>query len=226
MEQKFASREYVIPGEIQHVLGLRLWLSEVGVITTSPATVVDEGKRYLDDLDAAGRLEPAGEDDDSEMRASGYGGLGIHENGTVEYRELYVYLKQLRAAAALRQHPIRAKELLKEMESDPSLFFRRLNLSNSEDTLFYDVPILAALLPDQFVSSFLGHHPVGQRTILIALKTRYENGRLDRDLPTERPWLEAVCAKLIAASESMPVMARYRLKNSVGYNLTSSLEVS
>ena len=40
MERKFAARDYIVTGEIQHVFGMRLWLSDIGVLVKSRADVV------------------------------------------------------------------------------------------------------------------------------------------------------------------------------------------
>ena len=155
MERAFAAREFVIIGEILHVLGLRLWLSGIGVLKKTRAEVVEEGKRYIGDLYSDQRLEPASPHDrDSNLIFGGYAGLGIHENETSEYRELFDYLHERRQAAELDRHPTIAKELLKDMAEDPDQFFRRVNLINDESNDFYDIPILAAIDPNCFVIRF------------------------------------------------------------------------
>jgi hypothetical protein len=220
MERQFAAREIDEIGELLHVFGLRLWLSNVGVLARTRTQVVEEGKSYVDDLYAARRLKPESRRDDlRSLRSSGYDGLSIYEHETAEYRELYEYLREKRAAADLDRHPTQAAELLREMQTDPGLFFQRLNLTNSEDNRFYHIPILAALETDAFVMSFLAQHPLSQRTILLAIKTRHEGGHLDREVSTERPWLEEVRAKLIAASGAMSPIAAHRLRMNIKWNL-------
>jgi hypothetical protein len=220
MERKFIARSYILTGEIQHVFGIRLWLSDIGVLIKSRADVVAEGKAYVDDLYAFGKIEPSSEGDDyPDVRAGGYGGLVIHEHATPEYQELYTYLHANRRRAGADRYPDLASKLLVEMQQDPDLFFRRLNVTNSEDNTFYRIPILAALNPDEFVAALLGLHPSSQRTILLALNVRYEHGQLDRDLPSERPWIETVRAKLVEVSASATPIVRYRLTHLIGRNL-------
>jgi len=72
----------------------------------------------------------------SEIRFGGYGGLGIHENETVEYRELFAYLQQKGRQALEASYPEKGILLLNEMKSDPALFFRRVCLTNSEDNIY------------------------------------------------------------------------------------------
>ena len=148
-----------------------------------------EGRAYIDDLYQSGRLEaPSRHDDFSDMHIGGYGGLGIHEISTPEYRDLYTHLMEKRGAAAVDSYPAIAGELLADMVADPELFFRRISLTNDGANEFYNTPILASLDPDRFVSVLIDHHPAPQRTILLALKARYEHGKLDRELKEERSW--------------------------------------
>ena len=82
MEEQFKKREFVIHGEILHVLGLRLFLADQGILKLARADVAAEGKQYIDDLYAAKILQAPSFDDSSEIRFQGWGGLGICEHET------------------------------------------------------------------------------------------------------------------------------------------------
>jgi hypothetical protein len=121
-----------------------------------------------------------------------------------EFREVYDYLHEKRQAAEHDRHPTIAKELLRDMAEDPDRFVRRVNLISGEENDFHDVPILAAIDPNSFVEVLLDHHPARQRALLIALRLRYDHGNLDRELAAERPWVNEVRDRLLAASEGCP----------------------
>ncbi|MEA2944862.1 MAG: hypothetical protein QOI40_192, partial [Alphaproteobacteria bacterium] len=145
----------------------------------------------------------------------GYGGLGIQESGTPAYLELLAYLRRKSRQAAEAAYPEKGLALLKEMASDPPLYFRRLCRTNSKDNLYPDVPILASIDPDLFVSSLLKQHPVHQRIILMAFKSRYGHGGLARELAPERRWLTTVRDKLAKEADALPPIGRYRLLNDI-----------
>ena len=105
------------------------------------------------------------------------------------------------------------------MVADPELFFRRISLTNDGANEFYNTPILASLDPDRFVSALIDHHPAHQRTILLALKARYEHGKLDRELKEERSWATDVRNRLYAEAEGC---ARSRSTESVRTSITRS----
>jgi len=226
MERAFAAREFTVSGEILQVFGLRLWLSSVGTISKTRQETVAEGKRYVDNLYASRRIElPLPNEGFSEFRFSAYGGLGIHENETPEYRELYTYFSEKRQAADIDRRPGIASELLAQMVVDPDLFYRRINLTNGGVNEFYNVPVLASLGADKFVAALLDLHPAQQRTVLNALKSRYDNRMLDRELSEERSWAVEVRNRLHAAVESMSPISIYRMRQNLNYTLDEPLSL-
>ena len=227
MERAYAAREYTITGEVMHVLGLRLWLSEIGAINESREQVVVDGKVYVDDLYARGRLEPLDRHQGYfDMAFDAYDGLVIHEAKSAEYGQLRDYLNKKRRAVEVARRPAIAEELLANMRDDPNLFLRRVCLTNHEDNEFYDIPILASLDPARFVTVFLGLSPRGQRSAMVALKSRYEQGRIDGELLDERPWAIKVRNQILAASEAMSPISKDRLRGLLVHALDGVLGVA
>ncbi len=227
MERTYAAREYTITGEVLHVFGLRLWLSKIGAIPESREQVLADGRAYVDDLYARGVLEPIDPHGGYwDMQFNGYGGLGIHQAESVEYRQLRDYLNEKRRAAEADRRPAIAEELLINLRDDPSFFLRRVCLTNHEDSKFYDIPVLASLDPARFVAVFLGLHPSGQRTAMSALKARYEHGRIDHDLLDERPWALEVRSQIQAASDAKSPISKDRLQGLLAYALDDVLGIA
>lgn len=227
MERAYSAREYAVTGEVLHVFGLRLWLSKIGAIPENREQVLTDCRTYVDDLYARGVLEPIDPHGGHlDMAFDGYGGLGIYEAESVEYRQLRDYLNEKRRAAEADRRPAIAEELLANMRDDPSLFLRRVCLTNHEDNKFYDIPVLASLDPPRFVAVFLGLHPRGQRNAMIALKARYEHGRIDRDLLDERPWAIEIRNQIQAASDAMPPISKDRLRRLLVHALDGVLGIA
>jgi hypothetical protein len=223
MERQFAAREFSVTGEMLHVFGLRLFLSDIGVLNKNRVEVVREGKRYIDDLYARPHASVPLTDEADDVRFGGYGGLAVQENETPEYRELFAYLQQKMKQAAENTYPERGLALLKEMASDPQLYFRRVCLTNSADNLYYEIPILASIDPDVFVSSLLSQHPAHQRIIMMAFKSRYAHGSLGRELAPERPWLATVCSHLVKRAHALPPIGKYRLLSEIESSMVPAL---
>jgi len=223
MERQFAAREFAEIGEILHVCGTQLWLSDVGVIGKSRAEVVDDCKKYVDDLYSQRKLAPLPVDIES-PRTAAYGGLGFHESNTAEFQEIFGHLHDARLRALEDSYPEKVQALLSEMKSNPELFYRRLNVTASNEHTYYRLPILASIKPEEFVLSWLALRPSAQHTVMIALRSRYEGGRLDRDLQTERGWLVEVRKGLMKASNDMTPMSKFRVQMYVEQNIASALE--
>ena len=224
MENQFAAREFVVPGEILQVFGLRLWLSDTGVLKKNRAEIVEEGRKYTDDLYSSKRLQSIARSAELLDARFGYANLGFHESATPEFQELSAYLHKMSKKSYEDTYPDRANVLLDEMKTDVQLFYRRLNVTNSEDNIYYDVPILSAIDPGEFVHAFLSLHPSAQRMVLMALKERYQHGRLERDLPTERSWLADLRSLLVEAANAMSPIGKVRLLSNVNWLIRPLLE--
>jgi hypothetical protein len=212
MEAQYAAREFRIDGEILHVLGLQLFLSDRGILKQSRAEIVADGKKYIDDLYNAKALteDPSGVF--SETRFSGYGGLGMNEAETPEYRELFDYLREKRQRAFEDTYAAKAVDLLGEMKADVQQFYRHVSYTASGDSIYGGTPLLAKLDPDAFIDALLSLHPSEQHIVMMALKGRYDHGQLNRDLKDERTWLEAIRERLLARARAMKPISRYRIE--------------
>lgn len=225
MTRAFAAHEYTILGEMRHVFGIQLKLSTIGVTTASRAQVVADAKSYVDHLYDHRLLEPLERrqyafDDDFDS----YAGLGYMEASSAELKEISEYLHKKRHATAVDLRPAIAQDLLKQMVEDPSQFLRRICLTNHEDNEFYDIPILASLDVRRFVDVFLGLHPAKQKTVILALKLRYQHGMLDRDLEDERPWATEVRSQILAAGGAMNPISKDRIQRLVAYGFDEALD--
>lgn len=212
MERAFAAREYEIPGEILHVFGLRLRLSRIGFIAAPLTDVVVQGRCYVDDLYAARRLQPTDRDDRSpSFDESGYDGLAIASADTPEFQELAAYLHARRDRARLDRYPEVAATILADMKTEPNRFYVRLTTMSGSTGEYARVPLLASLDPAEFVTAVLALHPRDQRTVLRALRARWDHGVLHDALSGETVWAQAVRDELAAQRAGMSPMARERI---------------
>jgi hypothetical protein len=210
MEQQFKNREFVVSGEILHVMGLRLFLADQGILKLTKAEAVAEGKKYIDELYAAKKLRGPTSDDSSEIRFQGWGGLGICEHETAEYRSLYDHLMEMIQRSVNDSYPDKAKHLLSDMKSDVEKFYRQVALSHADASDYVRAPVLAVLPVEEFVDALLALHPSSMRLAMVALKGRYEYGRLDQTLKDEKPWIVAVFAAIQKRLPQMSAISRRR----------------
>ncbi|MBC9229214.1 hypothetical protein HI850_007710 [bacterium SPL81] len=86
----------------------------------------------------------------------------------------------------------KATKLLDLMVQEPELFYHRINLTNSSENLFYDVPILNGIDPVQFSEILCGLPKSKLITILTALRKRYKFEMQDPIYPREKDWINNV----------------------------------
>jgi hypothetical protein len=211
MEKQFLERDFSKGGEILHVLGLRLFLADNDLLRISRAGVIAQGKQYIDDVYAAKKLEIGPSDDDRELRFQGWGGLGICEHDTADYKVVFEYLTSTMRRSVDDTYPEKAKKRLSDMTSDVDGFYRQVSLSHADASGYVRAPVLAQLPPNDFVNAFLALHPSAQRPVMMALKGRYEYGRLDQALKEERPWIIAVHAALSRRLPELSAISGRRL---------------
>ena len=208
MEQEFAERQFEEPGEVLHVLGLRLWGVEIGELAKTEQDVVSEGKAYIDDLRRAGKLRryrPSIHDDAPF-------GLGYHNRDTQAFGELHAYFAEQCEAAYQDGWPKLAKGLMDDIAGDAEAFYQRVCWSGgSTRPDCAEDPILASLSPELFVDRLIECTPDGQRVVLEALKERYAHGSLAEELAAECKWLLDVETELDGRMPDLPRIRQYSL---------------
>ena len=212
MEQEVLERRFEDPGEVLHVLGMRLWGVELGELDKTEQEVVAEGKAYIEDLRASGRLlryQPR------DFREASHG-LSFHKGESAAFQELQNYMIEQGELAYEATWPALAQTLLRDMEGDAERFFRRICwTSGPQKPDCADDAILAKMDPEAFVVQLVNATPSAQRTILQGLNERYETGRLADLLAPERFWLVAMNNHL---QSRLPGLSRIR-RYSIGHDV-------
>lgn len=219
MERQFAAGDFTSDGEILHVLGLRLFLADQHLLPFSRDELVEQGKKYIDDLYAAKKLPVSPPSELRETRFDGWGGLGIHEHTSPEYKELFSYLVDALRRTAEDTYPVYASDLLTCMKTDVQKFLRQLCWTQEGGNEFVNAPVLAKLDVNEFVAAFLALHPNDQHFVMITLKGRYESGQLEGDLKDEKPWITSVRDTFEAKMPGLSVISRYRLQRNIEWYL-------
>ncbi|RUP10302.1 P-loop NTPase fold protein [Hyphomicrobium sp.] len=209
MEKQFVAREFLEPGEILHVTGLRLFLSEAEVLALTRASVVSECKAYIDDLERTKAL-PRDYDEYFEGLPPSYG-FGFVNSDTTEFREVRDYLRDALLRSFEASLPGKADALLDELRFKPDKFITQIS-STGSGNVYWNVPLLKHIDLKAFVDALLSLQPSDQRRAILALKERYDHQRLSRELISEGDWLKQLSAELERCSNEASGIARWRLK--------------
>jgi hypothetical protein len=114
---------------------------------------------------------------------------------------------------------LRGLRLLELMKKDAQAFFRELCSNNVTASPFFDVPILASIDPDIFVSEVLALHPNAQASVFAVFRGRYIGGQLKANLQPEKAWLATVKKEFEKKMSSLRPMSKDRLKNQIGHSM-------
>jgi len=223
MEAQFQAHAFTIGGEILHVVGLQLHLSDIGVLDLDRKETIVRAKKYIDETRALGTLEVPQAVWKDDLRYGGYGGLGITQIDTPEMGEIYAYLSVARAGAATDSYPAKAVTLLDEMRRDHELFIRRVTQNESPDSLYAFAPVLAAVEPSDFAAAFLELSSLSQRSVSQGLLWRYEHVRLIRELAAERDWVQNVRDCIATFADAAQPIPRNRLRTTILWSLDKLL---
>lgn len=222
MEEYFSKRLYEDVGEMLHVFGLRLALVDDGVFQRSRQSIFDECILYINDLRAFGKLF-FHKSYSEFMISSGSYGLGYENRQSDEFQKLYRHLKEKGLDGVIATYPEKGLKLLEEMQSDPNLFWRRINYSNTMDGFYTSIPIFAYINADDFFQKFMAIDSNSQREVMLALHSRYEHGKIKSEFAEESDFLSGFSAKILDAAENAPVLLRNRLRRLHGWAIAPVL---
>ncbi len=208
LEAELAEFRYLQPGEILHIFGIKLMMSDAELTPTNRDQVVVEAKAYISKLREQGRLIPL--DPNSfldDFRHGSWGGLGIEETGTPHFSEIYNFLQDQRDLARFDRLPNFAIQLMEELGDDPDLFCRRLVGVGGDRSDLFDGPVLKEIDPDDFLATVVKQPARVQSQVFRCLLSRYQHGGFSQGLEDERAWVQSLHrAMLDLAAESEPVL--------------------
>lgn len=191
MEKQFHDRAVTKPGEFLHIAALRLMMVEQGFFSHA----MEEEKylclEYINDLLAAGRLPPKPLGSSFDRLSESYDGYGywVSDATRLYFTEIYSHLDKARQQALKNTYPEYAKEVLHQLRENPTSIFERISQTGSGNNELAHVPILHLIPVNSFINAWLSGPRSGWRKIQMALDNRYENGKLERFLIDEKPWL-------------------------------------
>lgn len=219
VESEFAQRKFVIPGEMFHVFGLRLYFAEIGSINLSKPEVVRECIQYIEELRMAGKIGNIYTEEVKLDRARSWDGLGFSQAESEEFMDIVRYYDRILNEVASEILPDFGKRILALLKDSPDRFLRALCVNSFEDTAFYNVPVLATIPPNEFVDTVLQVNPNSQIQAFSTFKARYENQILERELKAEKSWLEEVKRLFEQRAQRLRPMSRHRILSLITRNV-------
>jgi hypothetical protein len=227
VNEQFAKGELQRPGEILHVAGMLLSLSDLGLISKNLVETLNDCRTYVDKIAARGVWSQ--EDVRSFLfpkfgLGDTYFNHGIYGTDLKEFKEFRAYLGNHMQRTLDKLLPSKAKDLLRLLAKDPAVFARNIIGHIPDDPIYHDTPIFKNVGPKEFIDVLLQIPNRDKRIIGKALGERYQIEQISRHLMGEKEFLMELKRLLeIEVQDSTKPLTAYILKNQVLNNIGSAL---
>jgi hypothetical protein len=219
----FHARTFREEGEVNHVIGLALWLSEIGIRGWASSTIVNKIKRYVDVIyKGSATVNDLSNETRFDFKDGAYG-LGYLSRGNPEFAELMRYHDERRSARRRRGYPTLAADLLKQMTRDSEAFYHDVCFNTVGPSRFARLGVLKHIPAKKFAAVVAAASGLDQRNLLMALSTRYEQVGAEQELQEEVPWLRQVKEELEKKAAKLPVIARFTFSALIAEYVTKTL---
>lgn len=210
---KLECLEYKNFGEVFHVVCAVLYFGQNFVIPFDLDEVKIKGFKNIEfiskkmnraELDSYIRFE-------DKDHWGGYSYLGV-DMELIKYfiKEAIEKIKEVKNSRIKEE----AHELFQLLYKNSSLFLHKICLTDSKDNIYYNVPILKEIQPEEFSKTLLELELNAIRKVLSALETRYNVDKsIIEDILIEKEWLEEVLKNLIYFANQKTSIEKYRIDN-------------
>lgn len=189
---RFRKHEITELGPLRHVVASLMLLSELGIYPHGKNDIAEIGHQTLEHMKADGSLRMAFLKEEDFLRGKGFAGMIFHRSNGNEFSEFLFKLKEQGREAVELGYPEEAKELLQLLGVKTDDFCASLVLNNYKLSKFKDVPILAYLLPQEFVDAVMLLKPEELSALNATLRARYEVDHNLAKLKIEGNWLSSI----------------------------------
>jgi hypothetical protein len=176
-----------------HITSMLIYLAEFKMIPVGKEKIVSIAKENIKSLKTKHKLLF----DNSEFfPGPAYGSLGYHGMDILEFKDFIDYFKKELKDSLINSYSKLPKELLSLMEKSPETFRQKINLTNSSENKYFNIPVLKDISAQKFLTSYLKLSNRNKSFINLVLDERYKYGELAKDLIDELNWLKKIKDKL------------------------------
>ncbi len=211
-EADFKTVTFTERSVVYHVIGLAIWLSDLGFEGWDRDRLEQKLKAYVDSVYAA--IEPT-EDDIAKRTSisldSGSHGLGYRSVGSVTFRTLVSYEKERHLSWRRSGYPKVSNMLFGLAQTDSENFLRMICRTASGPATFAGIGVMTFIPPWHFAKMVISLSYANQSKILMGLSIRYEHIGGYPELEAEMFWLKAFGDHLSKEARRLSPIAREAL---------------
>lgn len=210
---KLDSIKYTEFGEVFHVVCAIIYFNENFITPFDSDNVRIKGFKNIEFI--CSKMERADLDDYirsvNKTNWGGYSYLGYDLESIKSFiKESLEKIKEFKNSRIKEE----AHELFQLLHTNSSLFLHRICLTNSKDNIYFNVPVLKEIQPEEFSKTLLELEWNIVKNVLSALETRYNVDKsIIEDILVEKEWLEEVLKKLIYFANQKTSIEKYKIDN-------------
>ncbi|WP_416907486.1 MAG: P-loop NTPase fold protein [Polymorphobacter sp.] len=212
LQRELANFQYREPGEILHIFGMMLIMTEINLLEGDRESVIESARTYIVALRERGELPPLNPNSFMErIRNGSWGGLGFADAGSHHFGQIYDFLDEQRQLARIERLPALAERLMSELGEDPDLFCRRLVGHGGEGSDLIEGPVLSEIKPADFLAAVLQQPAQVECQVFQCLASRYKHRAFVRGLENELLWAKSLRDAMLKLAEGSDPVRRNKL---------------
>lgn len=202
VELEYQTRRFDDIGEVKHVFGILLNLSDTGLLNKSKQEILSSAKDYINDLNRSNKIPPAKSSIHYDKFHDNYNNTIFAGFDLPEFTQFSSYVDSIQESIRIKQLPNDAKKLIDIMLSDHRKFYQMICLNDDVDSEYCAVPIFNHMDISYFTSKLFSMIPEDQRFVLLTLKQRYKIiNENNKGLLSEIVWLKKLQECITKKSE-------------------------
>ena len=207
-EKDFAERRDYEENEIPHILGLGLWLADIGQAGWDNGDIEGRLKSFIDEIydHRPATADEAASSFTIDRSMNGSLGLQFKRHDDPRFKTLCEYLEAKAVSWRERCMPEAAEHLLSALErGEVETFCTDIYLApEARRGIYVSVPVLRLMSLDRFLAAFMGLHPPERRRVFKALTLRYDHLYAYRQLLDEEDWIAELKRRLLERADNLP----------------------
>ncbi len=211
-ERDFDNRAFQDEGEILHVVGLCLWLSDIGQPGWGAHDIVGRLESYVDDSFASAGAAEVDQRRPLDRVSGGSFNLGFFNREDPRFQAIESRIDEAAETRRKNAYPEIARRLEAMIPDDAEGFLREVCFTKSGPSRYARLAVLAPIVPSKFACVIANSKRDVQEKVAMALSIRYENAHRELELSGELPWLAAMVTELGTLAAQMPPIPRHNLR--------------
>jgi hypothetical protein len=223
-QQDFDDRVFRASGEVLHVAGLCLWMSDIGQPEWGADDIMARLQSYVEDAFAFDERWDGKALSPLDCAAGGAFGLGFVNQDDQRLQEVARWIEAAAKTRRRRAYPDIAVLLHRLMSENSEAFLRDVCFTNTGPSRYARYAVLACIPAREFAATLAGITRHDQEQVATALSIRYDQLPAEPELQSELPWLAEVIDEVERLAAELPPIPRHHLNKLLEHHIRKHVQ--